>query len=114
MNTNTHDAGAGGDRLPHDSHGMTREADGREHFDAEYRQWRDDQAHAMDRDYAEWRRHRLARDFSDWRSIRAAQAGLRTGSGGPITHEDRERLLRGDAAVDRREAGHGSAGTRRD
>ena len=27
--------------------------------------------------------------------IRVAQEGLRTGSGGPITHEDRERELRG-------------------
>jgi hypothetical protein len=88
-----------GDRLPHDARGMTRDADGREHFDAEYRQWRNDQAHAMDRDYEEWRRHRFARDFSDWRSIRAAQAGLRTGSGGPDeTHADRERLLRGDVS----------------
>jgi hypothetical protein len=72
--------------------------DGCEQFDSEYRQWRNDQAHVMDRDYEEWRRHRFARDFSDWRSIRAAQAGLRTGSGGPETHEDRERMLRGDVA----------------
>jgi hypothetical protein len=114
MNTNTHDAGAGHHSTGASDERMTRDADGREHFDTEYRQWRDDQAHAMDRDYAEWRRHRFARDFSDWRSIRAAQAGLRTGSGGPITHEDRERLLRGDAAVDRREAEHGSAKTRAD
>jgi hypothetical protein len=86
-----------GDRLPHDARGMTRDPSGSEHFDAEYRQWRDGQAQSMDRDYEEWRRHRFARDFSDWRSIRAAQAGLRTGSGGPgETHEDRERMLRGD------------------
>lgn len=67
------------------------------HFDHEYHRWRDEQARAMDRDYGEWRRHRFARDFSDWRSIRMAQAGLRTGSGGPQeTHESHERELRGD------------------
>jgi hypothetical protein len=105
MNTGMHDAGAvdhstseSDDRERHDARGMTRDPEGREHFDSEYRQWRNDQAHAMDRDYEEWRHHRFAHDFSDWRSIRAAQAGLRTGSGGPITHEDRERMLRGDVA----------------
>lgn len=49
----------------------------------------------MDRDYASWRRQRFGRDFGEWRAIRAAQAGLRTGSGPPITHADRERELRG-------------------
>lgn len=76
-----------------DSYGRREER----HVDHEYRQWRDEQARAMDRDYDEWRRHRFARDFSDWRSIRIAQAGLRTGSDGPqVTHAERERELRGD------------------
>ena len=44
---------------------------------------------------AQRRRERFARDFAQWRAIRVAQQGLRTGSGGPITHEDRERELSG-------------------
>ncbi len=32
-------------------------------------------------------------DEAEARDIRIAQEGLRTGSGGPITHEDREREL---------------------
>jgi hypothetical protein len=64
-------------------------------FDHEYGRWRDEQARAMDSDYASWRSERFGRDFGEWRAIRAAQAGLRTGSGPPVTHADRERELRG-------------------
>jgi hypothetical protein len=70
--------------------------DREEHFDHEYERWRDEHLRGLDRDYEAWRQHRFARDFSDWRSIRAAQQGLRTGSGPPITHADRERELRGE------------------
>lgn len=73
-----------------------------EHFDHEYRRWRDEQARAMDQDYRSWRRERFSSDFAEWRAIRAAQAGLRTGSGPPITHADRERELRGTADDDDR------------
>lgn len=69
--------------------------EGERGYDAEYRQWRQEQARSMDRDYDSWRRERFHSDFAQWRAIRAAQAGLNTGSGPPVTHADRERELRG-------------------
>jgi hypothetical protein len=76
------------------------EGDGRRDasHDDEYRRWRDEQARAMDGDYASWRRERFSQDFGQWRAIRAAQDGLRTGSGPPVTHADRERELGADGA----------------
>jgi hypothetical protein len=74
---------------------QTQRSQHHDSFDHEYGRWRDEQAQAMDRDYASWRSQRFGRDFGEWRAIRAAQAGLRTGSGPPITHADRERELRG-------------------
>lgn len=42
-------------------------------FDADYRQWRDEQMRLLDRDYAQWRQERyrkFAEEFSQWRSQR--------------------------------------------
>lgn len=42
-------------------------------FDADYRQWRDEQMRLLDLDYAQWRKERyrkFAEEFSQWRSQR--------------------------------------------
>jgi hypothetical protein len=49
-------------------------------FDAEYRQWREEQMRLLDRDYAQWRQERyrkFAEEFSQWRSQRL-RAGAAT------------------------------------
>lgn len=66
-----------------------------EEFAHEYSRLRDEHGSGMDADYRRWRSDRFEREFGQWRAIRAAQAGLRTGSGPPITHGDRERELDG-------------------
>lgn len=51
--------------------GLDREDDTQ--FDADYRQWRDEQMRLLDRDYAQWRQERyrkFAEEFSQWRNKR--------------------------------------------
>ena len=56
--------------------GLEREEDTQ--FDADYRQWRDEQMRLLDRDYAQWRKERyrkFAEELSQWRSQRLPSHG---------------------------------------
>jgi hypothetical protein len=54
-------------------------------FDADYRQWRDEQMRLLDLDYAQWRKERyrkFSEEFSQWRSQR-----LKTSTAGRSSSE---------------------------
>ncbi len=62
-------------------------------FDADYRQWRDEQMRLLDQDYAQWRRERyrkFAEEFSQWRSqrLKAQASTVRAGDEGPAALGD--------------------------
>ena len=70
--------GLGGDR-PYGTHGWTRGGGGYDmddhQFDADYRQWREQQMRELDRDYAQWRQERyrkFSEEFDQWRATRRA------------------------------------------
>lgn len=66
---------------PYGTHGWSRQGDGYDlddrQFDADYRQWREQQMRQFDRDYEQWRQERyrqFSEEFDRWRATRQAGA----------------------------------------
>jgi hypothetical protein len=72
------------------THGWSRRGDGHDvddrQFDADYRQWREQQMRELDRDYELWRQERykkFSEEFDQWRAARRQSAGQSAGSDTP-------------------------------